>query len=31
MGRIEAFALQNKPMLSLVDGLASGMGYAYVL
>lgn len=31
MGRIEAFALQNKPTLSLVDGLASGMGYAYVL
>ncbi len=31
MGRIEAFALQNKPMLSLVDGLASGLGYAYVL
>jgi Na+-transporting NADH:ubiquinone oxidoreductase subunit D len=31
MGRIEAFALQNKPLLSLVDGLASGMGYAYVL
>ena len=31
MGRIEAFALQNKPMLSLIDGLASGLGYAYVL
>ncbi|MDC7246169.1 MAG: NADH:ubiquinone reductase (Na(+)-transporting) subunit D [Sphaerochaetaceae bacterium] len=31
MGRIEAFALQNKPMLSLVDGIASGIGYAYVL
>ncbi|MFA5513968.1 MAG: NADH:ubiquinone reductase (Na(+)-transporting) subunit D [Sphaerochaetaceae bacterium] len=31
MGRVEAFALQNKPFLSLVDGLASGMGYAYVL
>jgi Na+-transporting NADH:ubiquinone oxidoreductase subunit D len=31
MGRIEAFALQNKPGLSLIDGLASGMGYAYVL
>jgi Na+-transporting NADH:ubiquinone oxidoreductase subunit D len=26
MGRIEAFALQNKPLLSLVDGLASGYG-----
>ena len=31
MGRIEAFALQNKPGLSLIDGLASGLGYAYVL
>lgn len=31
MGRIEAFALQNKPSLSLIDGLASGLGYAYVL
>lgn len=31
MGRVEAFALQNKPLPSLIDGLASGMGYAYVL
>lgn len=31
MGRVEAFALQNKPMLSLIDGLSSGLGYAYVL
>lgn len=31
MGRIEAFALQNPPMLSLIDGLASGLGYTYVL
>ncbi len=31
MGRAEAFALNNKPGLSLIDGLASGMGYAYVL
>jgi Na+-transporting NADH:ubiquinone oxidoreductase subunit D len=31
MGRVEAFALQNKPGLSLIDGLASGLGYAYVL
>ena len=31
MGRAEAFALSNGPGLSLVDGLASGMGYAYVL
>lgn len=31
MGRAEAFALSNGPGLSLVDGLASGIGYAYVL
>lgn len=31
MGRIEAFALQNPPTLSLIDGLASGLGYTYVL
>lgn len=31
MGRAEAFALNNKPVPSLVDGLASGIGYTYVL
>jgi len=31
MGRAEAFALQNPPMLSIVDGLANGIGYAVVL
>ena len=31
MGRAEAFALSNPPALSLVDGLSSGLGYAYVL
>ncbi len=31
MGRAEAFALSNTPGLSLVDGLASGIGYSYVL
>ena len=31
MGRAEAFALSNPPLLSLVDGLASGLGYSYVL
>ncbi|MDC7218699.1 MAG: Rnf-Nqr domain containing protein [Spirochaetales bacterium] len=31
MGRMEAFASANPPGLSLIDGLASGMGYAYVL
>ena len=31
MGRIEAFALGNKPIPSLVDGLASGLGYGAIL
>lgn len=31
MGRAEAFALSNPPLLSLVDGVASGVGYSYVL
>lgn len=31
MGRAEAFALSNPPMISLVDGLTSGAGYSYVL
>ena len=31
MGRMEAFALTNPPGRSFVDGMASGIGYAYVL
>jgi Na+-transporting NADH:ubiquinone oxidoreductase subunit D len=31
MGRAEAFALQNPPVLSMVDGFANGLGYAVVL
>ena len=31
MGRAEAFALNNKPHLSFVDGISSGIGYSYVL
>ena len=31
MGRIEAFALGNKPFASLVDGLGNGVGYAMIL
>ena len=31
MGRAEAFALQNRPLVSMVDGLANGLGYAVVL
>ena len=31
MGRMEAFALSNPPGLSFIDGMASGIGYSYVL
>lgn len=31
MGRIEAFALSNKPVPSLLDGLANGAGYGMIL
>jgi len=31
MGRIEAFALGNKPLPSLIDGLANGFGYGIIL
>ena len=31
MGRIEAFALANKPLPSLLDGLGNGLGYGIVL
>ncbi len=31
MGRAEAFAMGNPPMLSFVDGLGNGLGYAFVL
>lgn len=31
MGRIEAFALGNKPFASLVDGLGNGVGYGLIL
>lgn len=31
MGRAEAFALSNPPGLSFMDGIASGIGYSYVL
>ena len=31
MGRIEAFALGNKPFASLMDGLGNGIGYALIL
>lgn len=31
MGRAEAFAMTNKPGISFIDGLTSGIGYGYVL
>ena len=31
MGRIEAYALGNKPIPSLIDGLANGLGYGMIL
>ena len=31
MGRIEAFALGNKPLPALIDGLANGLGYGLIL
>ena len=31
MGRIEAFALANKPWPSLLDGIGNGLGYGLVL
>ncbi|MCH2170563.1 NADH:ubiquinone reductase (Na(+)-transporting) subunit D [Myxococcota bacterium] len=31
MGRAEAFAMQNPPKLSFIDGLGNGLGYAMIL
>lgn len=31
MGRAEAFAMQNPPRLSLIDGIGNGLGYAVIL
>lgn len=31
MGRLEAFAMINKPIPSFIDGLANGLGYAMIL
>jgi Na+-transporting NADH:ubiquinone oxidoreductase subunit D len=31
MGRLEAFAMGNKPWESFVDGLGNGFGYAWIL
>ena len=31
MGRLEAFAMQNKPWASFLDGIGNGLGYAMIL
>ena len=31
MGRAEAFAMQNPPLRSLIDGIGNGLGYAAIL
>lgn len=31
MGRLEAFAMQNKPWPSFIDGTANGLGYGMIL
>lgn len=31
MGRLEAFAMINKPLPSFIDGLSNGLGYAMIL
>ncbi|MYB31344.1 MAG: NADH:ubiquinone reductase (Na(+)-transporting) subunit D [Acidobacteria bacterium] len=31
MGRAEAFAMQNPPLKSLIDGIGNGLGYAAIL
>jgi Na+-transporting NADH:ubiquinone oxidoreductase subunit D len=31
MGRAEAFALKNPPVVSILDGLGNGLGYTFVL
>ena len=31
MGRLEAFAMQNGPWESFLDGIGNGLGYAFIL
>ncbi|MCB0749685.1 MAG: NADH:ubiquinone reductase (Na(+)-transporting) subunit D [Ignavibacteriae bacterium] len=31
MGRAEAYALQNPPVMSFVDGIGNGIGYSFIL
>jgi len=31
MGRLEAYAMQNPPWRSLLDGIGNGLGYAWII
>jgi Na+-transporting NADH:ubiquinone oxidoreductase subunit D len=31
MGRLEAFAMANKPWESFIDGIGNGLGYGWIL
>jgi Na+-transporting NADH:ubiquinone oxidoreductase subunit D len=31
MGRTEAFAMKNSPVLSFIDGIGNGLGYSFIL
>jgi len=31
MGRAEAYAMQNPPRMSMIDGIGNGLGYAVIL
>jgi len=31
MGRAEAFAMKNSPMVSFLDGIGNGLGYSFIL
>ena len=31
MGRLEAFAMANKPWQSFLDGIGNGLGYSWIL
>jgi Na+-transporting NADH:ubiquinone oxidoreductase subunit D len=31
MGRAEAYAMQNKPLMSFLDGIGNGLGYSLIL
>ncbi len=31
LGRLEAYAMANRPLPSLIDGLGNGLGYAFIL